>query len=84
MVSGMNGWRYAHIGVEGDDLRLGGLDVWHQTWRRTGEAALQLPHPQYGNQRHSFDICEIGGLDHPVRFAVSELSNGVYGFYVPA
>jgi hypothetical protein len=36
----MNGWRYAHIGVEGDDLRLGGIEVWQQKWRRTGEDAL--------------------------------------------
>lgn len=45
--------------------------------------ALQLPHPSYPNQFHTFEVVEIGSLDRPVRFAVGELSNGVWGFYVP-
>ena len=80
----MSAWRDVHVGTEGDDLRLGGIDVWRQSWRRTGEDPMQLPHPSYQHQHHRFHIYEIGSLDHPVRFAACELSNGVWGFYVPA
>jgi len=45
---------------------------------------MQLPHPSHRHRRHRFDIYEIGSLDHPVRFAAGELSNGAWGFYVPA
>jgi hypothetical protein len=80
----MNGWRGVHVGVEGDGLTLSGIEVWRQNWRCTGEDPLQLPHPSYPYQCHRFDIYEIGSLDKPVRFAAGELSNGVWGFYVPA
>jgi len=79
----MNGWRYVHIGFEADGLKIRGIEIWLQDWRRTSEEALQLPHPSYPHQRHHFAIYEVGNLDHPVRFAASELSNGVWGFYVP-
>jgi hypothetical protein len=79
----MAGWRNCHIGFQNDGLRIGGADVWAQHWRRVDTPALQLPHPTYPTQRHRYDIYEIGGLEHPIRFAVSELSNGVWGFFVP-
>jgi hypothetical protein len=43
-----------------------------------------LRHPTYPNQTHQYDIYEIGDAERPVRFAAGELSNGVWGFYVPA
>ena len=79
----MGGWRDVHVGFSGDGLTIGGVDVWKQRWRRTGEAVLELPHPAYPNQLHYYDVYEIGGIDAPVRFAAGELSNGVWGFYVP-
>ncbi len=80
----MSGWREVHVGAEGDDLKIGGIEVWRHEWRPTGEAALQLPHPNYAQQRHRFEIYELGPLDGPIRFAAGELSNGAWGFYVPA
>ncbi|MXN47765.1 hypothetical protein GR138_21400 [Shinella kummerowiae] len=80
----MNEWREVHVGFEGDDLRIGKIEVWRQDWRRTAEDAVQLPHPSYQNQRHRFDIYEAGPDLSPVRFAAGELSNGVWGFYIPA
>jgi hypothetical protein len=79
----MAGWRNVHIGFRDDGLRIGGMDVWGQDWRRVDAPSLQLPHPIYPAQIHRYDIYEIGDMVPPVRFAVGELSNGVWGFYVP-
>jgi hypothetical protein len=78
-----SGWKVAHIGFENEDFTLGGLSVWKSEWRKTSEAPIRLWHPAYPEQLHDFRICEIGDASAPVRFAVCELSNGVYGFFVP-
>jgi hypothetical protein len=78
----MSGWRDVHVGFEDDGLKIDGIAVWRQAWRRVGDV-LELPHPGHPHQRHRFEIYEVGSLDTPVRFAAGELSNGVWGFYVP-
>jgi hypothetical protein len=78
----MGNWRNIHVGVEDDGLTIGGVAVWQAIWRRTGDPAVVLPHPNYPNQHHTFRVVDVGSLDHPIRFAVAELSAGVYGFYV--
>ncbi|CAN5385053.1 hypothetical protein BH10PLA2_BH10PLA2_01930 [soil metagenome] len=80
----MSEWRDVHVGFEGDGVKISGIAVWQQNWRRTGEEAIQLPHPSYQHQRHRFDIYEVGPTDSLIRFAAGELSNGVWGFYIPA
>jgi hypothetical protein len=80
----MSGWRDVHVGFEGDGVMIGGVAIWRQAWRRVGEAPLDLPHPGYPHQLHCFNIYQVGSVDDPVRFAAAELSNGVWGFYVPA
>jgi hypothetical protein len=77
------GWREVHVGFENDDLKIGGFRVWRQPWRATQSPPVQLPHPAHPDQRHRYDIHEIGDARNPIRFAASELSNGVWGFYVP-
>jgi hypothetical protein len=77
-------WRDVHVGFEKDGLKIAGLDVWKHEWRSAGLPSVELPHPSYRDQKHPYSICEIGDAAHPVRFAVCELSNGVWGFYVPA
>ena len=79
----MTVWRDVHVGVEDDGLKIGGLAVWKHTWRWTSEPPLDLPHPAYRSQMHRYRVCEIGDSEDPVRFAVSELSNGVWGFFAP-
>ncbi|HEX7775521.1 MAG TPA: hypothetical protein VF449_03230 [Parvibaculum sp.] len=76
-------WKAVHVGFEGDDLRIGGLQVWKHEWRPTDTKPLDLPHPSYPSQIHRYRVYEIGDALQPVRFAVDELSNGVWGFYVP-
>lgn len=76
------GWTDVHVGLEGDGLRIGGLAVWQEKWKPVGED-LDLPHPAHPLQTHRYRVYEIG--DAPcIRFAAGELSNGVWGFYVPS
>jgi hypothetical protein len=76
-------WQRAHIGFSDDGLRIGGLDVWNLRWRSIDAPPLSLAHPAYPQEQHRFSIQEIGDGPAAVRFAASELSNGVWGFYVP-
>lgn len=75
-----DGWRSVHVGFANDGVTIGGYDVWATPWRDVGAGPLALPHPAHPAQRHSFTIYEFGEGE---RFAVGELSNGVWGFYVP-
>lgn len=79
----MSGWRDVHVGFEGDDLSIGGVKIWRETWRPSGRDPVQLPHPAHQHQRHRFDVYEAGSAENPICFAAGELSNGVWGFYVP-
>jgi len=76
-------WRQAHIGFSNDGLKIGGFDVWSLPWRSVDLPSLQLAHPAYPEAMHRFSIQEIQDGQNVVRFAASELSNGVWGFYVP-
>ena len=75
-------WEVAHIGFSGDGLRIGRRDVWTEAWSHVDTAPLQLPHPAHTGELHRFTVQTIGEGTTAARFAVSELSNGVYGFYV--
>ena len=75
-------WRAHQIALLTDDLTISGAHVWNEQWRATGER-LKLPHPAYPEQIHDFHVYEIGRASPPVRFAAGELSNGVWGFYLP-
>lgn len=79
----MTKWREAAIGYGIDSIEVGGLDVWKEEWRSVDAPEVMLPHPAYPKQIHSYKIYEIGDARHPVRFATAELSNQVWGFYVP-
>jgi hypothetical protein len=77
-------WRAVHVGFDNDGLTLGGIVIWEQHWRPAGVPPVELPHPAHPHQRHSFDIYTVGDPATPIRFAAGELSNGVWGFYLPA
>jgi hypothetical protein len=79
----VTGWREVAIGFSSDEIRIGGINVWAEEWRPIKIAPVMLPHPAYLKQFHSYQIYEIGDAEHPIRFAASELSNNVWGFYVP-
>jgi len=77
------GWRCVHIGFANDGLTIGGIEIWRHEWRPVATPRLVLPHPTYPDQAHDFEIYAIGDGAASLRFAASEVSNGVWGFYVP-
>ena len=77
----ISGWRARHVGFERDGLILDGLDIWAADWRRVNAPAVELPHPAHPGQTHAFRTYEAGHGAGARRFAATELSNGVWGFY---
>jgi hypothetical protein len=75
-------WRRTHTGPEQDHGQVGGLPVWNHEWRRqAGE--VWLPEDAPSASQLNFQIYEIGGVGWPVqvRFAATEISNGVWSFW---
>jgi hypothetical protein len=79
----LSGWRARHVGFERDGLILDGLDVWGSEWHKLGTAPVELPHPAHPHELHRFKIYEAGDGPRARRFAATELSNSVWGFYSP-
>lgn len=78
----MSGWRCAHIGPEGPAFDLGGINPWAHEWRSLDED-VTLPHPDYPSQFHAYRVWEISTADKVLRFAATDVSNGVWAFYLP-
>ena len=80
----MNSWKPVGVVVEGERINVGGANPWNHTWIRTDKGPVQLPHPSNSNQMHSMDVYEVNTGGRSIVFAATELSAGVWGFYVPA
>ena len=78
-----DGWRALKIVIDGEDFRIEGIHIWEAEWRNVDPIAIKLPHPDHPNQKADFWIYEIGSGTNIVRFAAGELSNCVWGFYIP-
>lgn len=86
-LSPPGGWAAAHVGFANDDLVLDGLSIWSLTWREEPGAQVRLAHPAHPTQQHDFTVFNVDDGVRATRFAATELSNGVWGFYrwvVPA
>jgi len=78
------GWIETHVGIEGDRFQINGVAPWKHEWRRVAEEPIELPHPSHRTEAHPFWIYEIATGTKTIRFAATELSRSVWGFYVPA
>jgi hypothetical protein len=76
------GWRFVHIGYEGDDVEIGGVKVWGIKWVPLRDR-ITVAHPMYPAQRHPMWTYQLPGPSGPVEFAAGEFSNGVWGIFVP-
>ena len=58
------GWRFLHIGFEGDAVELAGIRLWDIDWGRS-LGKIIVAHPQYPDQRHPMWIYRIadGGVE---------------------
>ena len=77
------GWRLLHIGFEGDDVSVAGINPWQvENWIGTGET-ITVAHPSYPAQRHTMWVYVLDPKQAESVFAAGEFSNGVWGIYVP-
>ena len=76
------GWRFLHIGIEGDHFLLDGIDVWETRWV-SAHGRVTVAHPSYRNQRHAMFTYRLSQSGRPIEFAAGELSNGVWAFFLP-
>ncbi len=79
------GWDPVHVGLEGAALSIGGINPWMHSkeWQLVQDEHIVVPHPAYPHERHRAWVYEITSSGQTTRFAAAELSNGVWGFYVP-
>lgn len=81
------GWMPVGVVFEGQEIDVCGLNPWGSATRdwRPLRKWIVVSHPAYPTQRHRADAYEITAPDgRVVTFAATELSNGVWGFFVPA
>ncbi len=77
------GWTCVGIVFDGDAIELDGVNPWQHSWRDTGEI-LWMRHPSYPTQLHDLSEYTLEADGRTIRFAAGELSNTVWGFYLPA
>jgi hypothetical protein len=77
------GWKAAHVGIEGDSVSFHGIKPWKLEWQSIGQEPIIVPHPSHPHEQHQAWVYEVESSGKRVRFAAGELSNGVWGFYVP-
>jgi hypothetical protein len=78
------GWKPVHIGQEGEVLSIDGINPWLHTsnWHQIQDNYIIVSHPSYQQKYHRAWVYEVTVNRKTVRFAATELSNGVWGFYV--
>jgi hypothetical protein len=79
----MTRWRPAGTAFGGVEFRIEGLNVWDHKWISLQEYPIELPHPDFSNQKHRMWLCMIKTDTKVVKFAAGEVSANVYAFYVP-
>jgi hypothetical protein len=76
-----HGWRFVHIGFEGDGVEIAGVRLWEvYRWGRS-RGRITVAHPDHPDQRHAMDVYRTS--EGAVDFAAGEFSNGVWGFFEP-
>jgi hypothetical protein len=77
------GWHLLHIGFEGDDVSVAGINPWKVgNWISTGDR-ITVAHPSYPAQRHTMHVCVLSPEHAESVFAAGEFSNGVWGIFIP-
>lgn len=82
MTNPVPGWRYVHIGVEGDEVSVSGINPWLYQWQPLRDT-IEVPHPSYPSQRHRLEVWQATTARGAVTFAAGEISSGVWCFYEP-
>ena len=76
----MAGWKAVGVVVEGQPIQIEGVNPWELHWNMIEQTPVELPHPCYPSQRHSFFVYEVDDEGRKAVFAAGELSANVWGF----
>jgi hypothetical protein len=77
------GWSVVGATFEGGSISLRGINPWEHEWTSLNRSIV-VPHPSYPSQRHAAQVYRVGGEGGDATvFAAGELSNGVWGFFLP-
>lgn len=74
-------WTIKGVVLEGEAFIVRGENIWMHKWNTTEDGPIQLPHPAYPAQMHSFSLYLIGRPTGAIRFAAAEVSPNVWAFY---
>lgn len=77
------GWRAVGVVLGNDPIDVLGVDPWGTTWRDTGDV-VAMRHPAWPTQVHRVPVYRVIDGLRTVTFAAGELSNQVWGFFVPS
>ena len=73
------GWKLAKI-VRNDNYTIDGVNIFGQTWQKNGQIELKdVAHAM----KRPFDICSVDLNGKRFDFAVCEIAQGVFNFYLP-
>lgn len=81
MTENLKGWRFEHIGFEGDGATIDGHDLWASEWTRIAGKSITATHPSYPSQMHKLAVYHLGNDASEIVFAAGEVSNGVWVIY---
>jgi hypothetical protein len=74
-------WKYIKAITDGEPFFINGIGIWENEWKDTGKS-IHILDPIY-QQPYTLPIYEITNEDSTITFATTELSNCVWGIYVP-
>lgn len=73
-------WKLSKI-VRNREYKIEDINIFDLEWKKEGQVELKdVAHAM----RKSFDICSVNIRENTVRFAVCEIAQNVYCFYLPA
>ncbi|RFZ84422.1 hypothetical protein DYU05_02025 [Mucilaginibacter terrenus] len=77
----MENWVYYRSVIDGEELRISGLNIWDHEWNNT-RLWTTVKDPIYQQDR-TMNIYTITAGETTITFAAGEFSNLVWGFYLP-
>lgn len=73
-------WKLAKM-VRNREYKIDGINIFDLEWEKEGQVELKdVAHAM----RRPFDICKVTLNEKTIRFAVCEIAQNVYCFYLPA
>jgi len=73
-------WKIAKI-VRNDEYKVNNVNIFDLEWKKDGET-VELKDVAHAMKR-KFDVCSVNINGNEFKFAVCEIAQGVFNFYIP-